>query len=166
VNSLAEYSSGCPLHRGSYFGLVGDIISVGLLIKDLLVALDESRGSSGAYRTIVRELYTLNSALLHVDRLSRTHGATPELHALCETARQTVDRCRACIDKFKRKIQKYKRSLVTGGSNNVIEDSTRKIQWSISEKDHIASFRAELTGYSESINVLITTAGVYVRYFY
>jgi hypothetical protein len=147
------------------FGSVGDIISVSLLIKDLLVALDGSRGSSSSYRAIVRELYTLDSALLHVDQLSRTQNATPELHALCVTARQTVDRCRTCIDKFKQKIQKYRRSLAAGGSGNVIADVTRKIQWSVSEQEHMASFRAELTGYTESINMLIATASVYVRSF-
>lgn len=147
------------------FGSVGDIISVSLLIKDLLVALDDSRGSSDSYRAIIRELYTLDSALLHVDQLSRTHNATAELHGLCTTARQTVDRCRECIDKFKLKIQKYKRSLATGGSGKTIGDTARKIQWSVSEKQHLMSFRAELTGYTESINMLIATASVYVHPF-
>ena len=146
------------------FGAVGDIISVSLLIKDLLVALDDSRGASCEYRAIVRELYTLDSAILHVERLSRTHDATPELHALYGTARATVTRCRECIEDFKQKLKKYRGSMVAGGSGNPVKDIGRRLQWSMAEKDHIARFRAEVTGYSNSIHMLIATAGVYVKF--
>lgn len=53
------------------FGSVGDIISVSLLVKDILVALDDSRGSSAEYQGIIRELYILDRALLEIGQLSR-----------------------------------------------------------------------------------------------
>ena len=143
------------------FGSVGDIISVSLLIKDLLVALDDTRGASGEYRAIIRELYTLDSALLHVEQLSRTNIATPELHALCQTAQSTVTRCRTSITEFKQRLQKYKDTMRVGGSGCTVRDIGKKLQWSIGEKDYIARFRAEITGYTESISMLTTIASMY-----
>src|SRR5947207_4507221 len=70
------------------FGSVGDIISVCLIVKDLVAALDDSRGSSTEYREVIRELWGLDRALLEVDLLSRTCDNTVELNALCMTARQ------------------------------------------------------------------------------
>ncbi|KAF1974790.1 hypothetical protein BU23DRAFT_460501 [Bimuria novae-zelandiae CBS 107.79] len=79
------------------FGAVGDIISVCLLVKDLVDALDEARGSKAEYQSVIRELWILDRALLEIDLLSRTHGngATPELRSLCET--EAVERFRVKI---------------------------------------------------------------------
>ena len=140
------------------FGSVGDIISVSLLVKDLLIALNDSRGSSAEYQALVRELYILDTALLQVEQLSRSHSTTPELQALCETAKQTVTKCRDSVAEFTARIKKYSRSLAAGGSGNILKDTARKIQWRASQKEaEIAKFRAELTGYSESINMLLAT---------
>jgi hypothetical protein len=38
------------------FGSVGDIISISLLVKDAMKALDDSRGSGGEYQGVIREL--------------------------------------------------------------------------------------------------------------
>ncbi|KAH7085738.1 hypothetical protein BKA63DRAFT_402029 [Paraphoma chrysanthemicola] len=78
------------------FGAVGDIISVCLLVKDLVDALDKTRGSKAEYQSLIRELWILDRSLLEIDLLARTHGGggTPELEALCNTATKAVDRCR------------------------------------------------------------------------
>lgn len=140
------------------FGSVGDIISVSLLVKDLLVALDDSRGSSAEYQAVVRELYILDTALLQVEQLSRSRATTPELHALYETAKHTVTKCRDSVAEFTSRVKKYSGSLAVGGSGNVLKDTARKIQWRASQKDaEILKFRAEVTGYSDSINMLLAT---------
>lgn len=69
-------------------GSVGDIISVSLLIKDLVKCLDESRGSSAEYQTVVRELWSLDRALLEVELLLRSCKQSAELRDLGETPRQ------------------------------------------------------------------------------
>ena len=48
------------------FGSVGDIVSLCLLIKDLVKSLDNSRGSSAEYQAVIRELCSLDHALLEV----------------------------------------------------------------------------------------------------
>lgn len=68
------------------FGSVGDIISVCLIVKDLVDALDKSRGSSAEYQAVIRELWSLDRALLQVAMLSKTCEDCIELHALRVTA--------------------------------------------------------------------------------
>jgi hypothetical protein len=141
------------------FGSVGDIVSICLIVKDLVAALDDSRGSSTEYREVIRELWGLDRALLEVDLLSRTCDNTIELNALCMTARQTAENCRHCIETFSKKIRKYGSSLGEGGSRNVFRDAAMKVRW-VSQKDDLAKFRAEVNAHSSSINMLLATASV------
>ncbi|KAF2814381.1 uncharacterized protein BDZ99DRAFT_568011 [Mytilinidion resinicola] len=142
------------------FGSVGDIISVSLLVKDLLLALNDSRGSAAEYQAVVRELYILDTALLQVVQLSRSHRATPELQALCETASRTVEKCRVSVDGFTKRIRKFNSSLSATGSGSAVKHAARKIQWHISRKDEVVRFRTELSAYTNSMNMLLATANV------
>ncbi|KAK3332118.1 hypothetical protein B0T19DRAFT_456649 [Cercophora scortea] len=123
------------------FGAVGDIISVSLLAKELMLALDSTRGSASEYQAIVRELLFLDLALLKVEDLLRTTGDSPEIQAL---------------------IRKYDGSLAArGGSGNRLMDVARKVQWKASDKQRdIDKFRVELTGYTESLGLLLATVGL------
>src|SRR5437763_3770816 len=132
------------------FGSVGDIISVCLMVKDLVSALDASGGSSTEYREIICELWGLDRPLLEVDLLSRTCDNTIELNALCMTARQTAGNCRHCIETFSNTVSKYGSSLGEGGSRNVFRDTAMKMRW-VSQQDDLAKFRAEVNANSSSI---------------
>jgi hypothetical protein len=129
------------------FGLVGDIISVCLVIKDLLDALNQSRDSPKEYQEVIHELWILDRALLEVDLLMRTCNATVKLVALCETARLTVEKYRRSVESFLEKIKKYGPSLCESGSGNILRDTSVKIRWQISQKDEVTKFRAELGAY-------------------
>lgn len=63
------------------FGSVGDIISVCLLVKDLVEALDKARGSKAEYQSAIRELWILDRALLEIELFTKAHenASTPEL---------------------------------------------------------------------------------------
>ena len=142
------------------FGSVGDIISLSLLIKDLVKCLDESRGAPAEYQAVVRELWSLDHALLEVELLLRSCKPLGDLNELWNTADRCAEQCRKCIVNFQSKIKKYQRALKGGGTGNLIRDTTTKIRWHISEKDDLAKFRAEVTALSSSLNLLLTTAGV------
>jgi hypothetical protein len=145
------------------FSSVGDIISVSLLVKDIVLALDDARGSASEYQAIIRELHILDIALLRVQQLVQTQDDCPEIEALHETARKTVENCRVSVSKFVEGIKKYKQSLVAGGSGHTFKDAARKLQWKIASKDaDVVKFRAEIMGYSESLNMLLATAQLYV----
>ena len=141
-------------------GSVGDIVSICLLAKDLVEALNGARGSAAEYQEIIRELWGLERALLQVDLLSRTYNSSPELNALHETTRRVAEDCRQCIAGFLAKIKKYERSLGSAGSKNVIIDASRKIQWQVMQSGDVSKFRAEIGAHSQSIGMLIATLSV------
>ncbi|KAH3987371.1 hypothetical protein HBH70_009260 [Parastagonospora nodorum] len=112
------------------FGAVGDIISVCLLVKDLVEALDKARGSKAEYQSAIRELWILDRALLEIDLLSRVHGggATPALQGLCATAKQAVIRCKGLVSDFLHRVRRYQKVLGEGEKPNVLHETAMKLQ--------------------------------------
>lgn len=142
------------------FGSVGDIISLSFLIKDLVKCLDGSRGSSAEYQAVIRELWSLDHALLEVDLLLRSCEQSVELSGLSETANLCVEQCDRCISDFRDKVKRYQRALGGGGVGSRIRDTTAKIRWHVSEKEDLAKFRANIAAQTSSLNILLATAGV------
>lgn len=142
------------------FGSVGDIIAVGLVIKDLVKCLDDSRGSAAEYQAVIRELRSLEHALLEVELLFLSSQGSKELDALQETALRIAKQCDGCIGSFRKRVKEYKSSLQPESSSNLVKSVTRKIVWSTSEKEPLAKFRAEVIAHCLSINMLIASAGV------
>ena len=142
------------------FGSVGDIISVGLLIKDLVKCLDKSRGSSAEYQAVIRELWSLDRALLEVELLLRSCKQSVDWIGLSEAANRCVGQCRKCIRDFCDKVKRYQGTLGGGGTGSLVRDTTAKIRWHVSEKEDLAKFRAEITTHWSSMNMLLVTAGV------
>jgi hypothetical protein len=144
------------------FGSVGDIISVSLLVKDLILALCSSRGSSARYQAAVRELIVLDKVLLQVDQLCKTRPNPTSTEELYRTIKEIVERCRRSVQEFSCRLKKYKSSLSTTGSGNAFKDAARKIQWKMAQTDEEqAKFRAEVTGYTDSIGMLLATVNMY-----
>jgi hypothetical protein len=144
------------------FGAVGDIISVCLLVKDLVEALDSARGSKAEYQSAIRELWILDRALLEIDLLSRVHGdgATPELRSLCVTAKQAVSRCRDLVSTFLQRTRRYQSTLGEGQKSNVIQEMAMKVRWRVGEKEALDQFRVEIAGTTSSLQMLLATASV------
>lgn len=144
------------------FGAVGDIISISLIIKDLVKSLDDSRGSSAEYQAVIRELWSLDHALLEVEVLFRSRGHNIQLNALSVTAHECAEQCRQCITRFHEQVKRFGKGLQSGGSGSFIKDTALKIRWQVSEKEDLAKFRAEINAHCLSINMLLTTTGVFV----
>jgi hypothetical protein len=144
------------------FGSVGDIISISLLIKDAVKALDDSRGSAHEYQGVIRELWSLDRVLLEVELLSRNYGQTAELNALCVTAKRVADETRKCVENFLERIKKYDARLGDHATKNGIRGVSMKIKWRLMEKDELDKFRAEISADRESMSFLLATASVYV----
>lgn len=142
------------------FGSVGDILSVCIVIKDLVRALDESRGSSAEYQEVIRELWGLDRVLLEVELLWRTCESTAELNTLRETAHRMADQCRRSIEAFLKKVKKYRPSLRDGGSGSVVRDATMKIRWQVAHADELTKFRSEINAHCSAINMLLLTASL------
>ncbi|CAE7020649.1 hypothetical protein CFE70_002898 [Pyrenophora teres f. teres 0-1] len=142
------------------FGSVGDIISVCLLAKDLVTALDKTRGSKAEYQAAIRDLWILERVLLEIDLLTRQHGneVTPELRSLWETANQSVSRCKRLISGFLARIQKYKPAFDRDG--NKLKEAAMGIRWRIGEKEALEQFRVEILRTSSSLQMLLVTASI------
>ena len=139
---------------------VGDCISVCILIKDVVKAFNDSRGSSAEYQEIIRELWSLDRALLEVEMLSRGYETTMEMNALSYTVKIMTDQCKACIEGFLEKVNGYERSLRKGGSGNKLRDAKSKLGWTLLKKEDLARFRTEINGHSSAINMLLITASM------
>jgi len=132
-------------------------------VKDLLNVLNGARGSSTKYQLVVRELLILDRTLLEVDIFCRTHEGTPELNALCVTARQAAESCRKLIDEFTRKINKYRPSLAERSSSTAATKAAMKIRWEVCMEDDVARFRADISAQAQSMKMLLAFASMCAR---
>ena len=138
------------------FGAVGDFIAIGILIKDLVELLDDSRGSSWEYQALVEQLRVLGRVIDRAEDFYQQQCDTDDL-------RDTRDELKAVIDETKRRLQgvagklpRYKTSLAAGGSRNPVKDAARKVQWRI-EKKEIKKFHDDVMQYTNSIQSLLLT---------
>ncbi|KAF2445023.1 hypothetical protein P171DRAFT_514070 [Karstenula rhodostoma CBS 690.94] len=133
-----------------------------LLVKDLVDALDEARGSKAEYRSVIRELWILDRALLEIDLLTRTHGngSTPELQGLCETAQRASNQCKILVAEFLDRVKKYKNSFEDGQSPNIVKKAVMGVRWRVGEREAVQRFRVEIVGTSSSLQMLLATANV------
>ena len=132
---------------------VGDFISGLNLLRELIKALEDSSGSSKEYRDLIRELYSLERALLEVKHLNVNESLQPHKNAIMQAAVQ----CQDAISFFLSQIAKYQPSLSRGGSGNKWRDCLRKIQWALCKKEDVQKFRAQIQGHTSSIAILLMT---------
>ena len=142
------------------FGFSVDCSSVCVLIKDCIVALNSTRGSSTEYQEVIRELRALDRALFEVLGLAEGFETTPELNALAWSAKRVTDQCRGCIEGFLGRVKRYEKSLGTGVSGYRLRDVKGKLSWALFMKDDLANFRAEINAQSSTINMLLIIASL------
>jgi len=144
------------------FGAVGDFLSIALLIKDIVSALDESRGSAKAYRGLVHEITHLQKALEQVDHIYRRPDLPSGLRDLISIVQTTISQVCDSLRTFHGRIGKrYGDSLAEGGSGNIFRDAAKKIQWKLEEKD-VDKFRAELAGHRMTLELFLQVTTVWV----
>ncbi|KAK3331476.1 hypothetical protein B0H66DRAFT_468412 [Apodospora peruviana] len=145
------------MELGLTLGAVGDIISITVLIKDIVSALSEARGSSKAYRDLVESLNVLHQMLHEADRV---YSDEPHDSAVRLVALNTVGQIRNCLRRFDATIQKYGPSLAQGGSGCSLMDGARKLQWKLLEEKDVDKFRSEIMGYSQSLTTLLCVTNI------
>ena len=132
---------------------VGDFVAGIELIRQLINALEDSAGSSAEYRELIKELYSLERALLEVKHLDLDASQYAQLVAL----RQAATQCQQTIDEFLSKLRKFQPAFRTGGAKSSWRDSLRKMEWALYKKEDVERFRAQLSGHTASINMLMMT---------
>ncbi|RYP75160.1 hypothetical protein DL770_007468 [Monosporascus sp. CRB-9-2] len=129
----------------------GDFLAALKLVGTVIDALRGASASGAAYRELLHELLTLETALLHVKRLDFDSGLRTEKVAL----RQAAAQCQRTIDEFWNKIRKYQPHLRDGGTGSRIKDSWVKIKWAICKKGDLEKFKADLRGHTGAIEVIL-----------
>ena len=129
----------------------GDIVAAIQLVVKLAGALEDSAGSSSQYCEVIRELYSLERALLDVKNLQLEPQQHHRQVALFGAALQ----CRETIDQFMRKIGKYQLALRQGGSGSWVKDALRKMQWSLCSQKEVDVFRPSLSAHTSAIGIML-----------
>ncbi|KAL2058888.1 hypothetical protein ABVK25_000180 [Lepraria finkii] len=142
------------------FGSFGDIVSLGIIIKDLVECLNNRRGSSAEYQAVVRELSSLDDRLTHVKSPCKCSEQSADLIALSMTANNCAKEYQSCIERFWEQIKIYRTCLKDGGSGSAFKDTASKVRWQVSERKRLATFRAEVNGHCSSINMLLGTMNI------
>ena len=135
----------------------GDFIAAIELVATVIDALRDSGDAGSEYREIVRQLYSLETALLRVKRLEVDPAQNAELVSLQQAAAQ----CQRTIDNFWKKVQKYQPHLRARGSSSRLKDGWMKIKWAVCKKEDVARVKADLVGHTESIQLLLTAMQMY-----
>lgn len=131
---------------------VGDFLATLKLVGTVIDALRESSDARSSFRSLINELYSLESALLRVNRLDLDIS-----HVEKVALRQAASQCQRTIDMFYKKIQNYQPHLQQGGTDSKIKDAWAKIKWSTCKKNDVEVFRAEIRGHASSIEILLMT---------
>jgi hypothetical protein len=131
----------------------GDFINSINLVKDIIKALNDSKGSSKEYVEVIAELRGLVTALI----LVKTQYSETAQISQRSTIRQAVEECHTIIDDFLRSIGKYHGHLGRAGSNNKWKDAVRKVQWHLCKADELTSFRLRIASHVQNIEMLLAT---------
>lgn len=144
------------------FGSFGDIITLSILIKDLVKALNDSRGSSAEYQAVFQELWCLDQALLEVERLFRSLNEALDFDNLKLIARRSIQQLRETIVKLQQHIEIYHDTLKQGPSVGRVKIAGFEIRWQVSEKEALAKFRTEVQVHHSSVFMLLSILGMYI----
>lgn len=142
------------------FGSVGDIITVCLLAKSIVKALDDSRGSSAEYQGLVTELRSLEFSLLEVELFTRSWRDAPTPVSLQHECSKLVNDCRKTLEAFRDYLKKYDSSLSQSAHKGILKRAGTKVKWQLLAKDTVSRYRSELAGHSNALNMMMITANV------
>lgn len=133
------------------------------MIKDIIIALDDSRGSKKRYQSLIQQLGILTEAIEQVERIYKDQRYIGGVDGTPVTALETaVARIWQRLEDFNLKLRKYATSLSPGGSGNALKDAARKIQFKIEEKD-VEEFQRDVLGYNMSLKLSIEVTQMYAR---
>ena len=143
---------------------VGDFVAALNLTRDVIDALQASSTARTEYRELLRQLYSLETALQQVNRLecddTEDGGSSLDRGSEIIALRQTAAQCQRTIDDFFARIKSYQPHLTADGSTQRAssrwKSRWKKVQWTLCCKDDVAKLQADLIGHTESINLLLT----------
>lgn len=135
---------------------VGDFLAVGTLIADISSFLAESGGSKSDYQELLRELESLQHALVRLDKLQPRGSSSTNIDSIKYTALS----CRRPLEHFLGKIKKYDKSLGLWSKEGGLRSAVRKVGWAYGQKDEVRKLQSYLNVHVGTINILLAEHGL------
>lgn len=135
---------------------VGDFITVGSIVADIISSLREAGGSKSEYQEILRELEGLQRALSHLDKLQSGDAC----HTSIDSIKYAALSCRRPLEQFLDKIKKYDNGLGVWSKSGTIRSTADKLKWAYTQKDEIKKLQIYLNVHVGTINILLTEHGL------
>jgi hypothetical protein len=134
---------------------VGDVISVGKLISEIVSSLQSIGGAKSEYQELTRELHLLVTALRNLDRLEGEASDSRNVDSI----KYVILSCRHTLEGFLR-IRGYEKSLgIRSGSHPVIATAD-KLRWTFSRKEEITRLQTYLNMRIGTINMMLRKHGL------
>ncbi|KAL8727808.1 MAG: hypothetical protein Q9166_005800 [cf. Caloplaca sp. 2 TL-2023] len=133
---------------------VGDFIGAIKLVGTVIDALSASSKSSSELQELLRQLYSLETALREIQQLE----VDESLHAEVLALKQSAAQCQLTITQFLRTTESYKSQLVcSNGATSTVQCKWKRVKWALCKRKDIVQFKADLLAHTESIQLLLTT---------
>lgn len=137
----------------------GDFISALNLVSTVITALQDANGAGSEYRELMRELYTLESALIRVKDLELEDSQGAQKIAL----RQAASQCQRTIDEFWKRTQKYQTHLSQSEHGAFdVKSAWMKVKWALYKKEDLVRFKADIQGHATGIEMLLMAVQMWV----
>ncbi|OCK73062.1 hypothetical protein K432DRAFT_313868 [Lepidopterella palustris CBS 459.81] len=141
------------------FGVsVGDFIAGIKLVQDLVDGLKESCSSSSDFRDLVRELHSLERALISVKNVidPKNPESLPYDIAHVDALKHIVLQAKQTVDEFLDKNRKFLLSLgVVGGNGSGVRDWVRRVEWRRYKREDVQALRWKINGHSTAVNIIL-----------
>ncbi|KAM0283908.1 hypothetical protein ACHAQH_002290 [Verticillium albo-atrum] len=144
------------------FGSVGDLLAICLIVKDIIYALDDSRGSAKDYRDIIAQLQTFDGILTQISQGLTGLESIRTLDGIRPLISQCLNQSQRCLETFREEIRKYSTSLSSSspaGRLNRLKRSYKKVMWKLDDQV-VDKFRRDLTGHYVSLGVFLSVIQV------
>ena len=137
---------------------VGDFITVGRLISDIVTSLRAA--SISEYRELILELHGLERALREIEHLKCTSSQEAAVNGIKVAALM----CQYPLDDFSAKLKKFERLGYNGSKTHskleTMKIWTRKLQWGFCMREETEKLRTYIAVHVGSLNMRLITQGL------
>ncbi|KAF2654207.1 hypothetical protein K491DRAFT_601332 [Lophiostoma macrostomum CBS 122681] len=131
----------------------GDFLAAGKLVHDVIQSLQDVGGAKSDYQEIIRELYSLNKALRHLDGLQSDSSGQDRTFQSIKFAALS---CRRPLEQFLAKSKKFDSTLDVRAKTQTTKSVFRKLQWGLGMKSEVTKLQGYLNLHVSTINILLS----------
>ena len=130
----------------------GDIVTAVGIVHLICKAISDSMGASYDYQCLIKELRSFEQALkfVHVVITAAPPTGSNALDIAAEIAT-----CLELLNTFHDRIRPYQKDLGGGKRASWLKNSWRKIDWTLSKANEVASFRQKISQHKLNITLFL-----------